>query len=579
MTKEEKIEAQKTERTECLDKILESDAPKKIIVAGAGTGKTFTFKKILELNPSDENIALTFIRLLTADMFSSFGDLAEVKTFHAYCKKVLHEKNGRVDIHPVLTNIIEEDAKYLERKLNGFDEKFQLLEEQSEEIEFYLKRGDYYEAVSFNDSVYRLYKLLQEDAENLPTFNQILIDEFQDFNPLEVAFINELEKKGNVLIVGDDDQAVYDGRGASSTHLIEKYNSDDYEKFELPFCIRCTEVIVEASKSFLEKAKENGNLTNRIEKKFECFIDSKDEDNIKYPKIITAYCTLGNTVAQYVKSVVKKIDGKEIAESWEEGKDYPTVLVVGQRQYLTRVYDELIDDYPQIKFKQKEDILSRQITAYDILLKEQNHNLGWRLLIDFYLDVDDIKRIIVESENGKNIVDCLDPNFVEEHKRAIEIIKQIKNGDEITKDLDDDLEKIIVTLKPDVMEYFQPKEDTEEQEFDKSKPSILLTSFVGCKGLSAGFTFIVGANNGSIPRDPRNISDVEISQFLVAMTRTRKQCHIVSNKWLVAPVDSQGQYIPQFGKTSFLKWLPKELITDLGEINAAGIKKLNETNN
>ena len=168
-TKEEIIATQKKERAECLDKILKSKASKKIIVSGAGTGKTFTFKELLKANGTGENIALTFIRMLTSDMFNSFGDLAEVKTFHAFCKKVLHEKNGRVDLYPFLTKIIEEDAKYMGKGLNDFDGKFQLLEEQSDEIKFYLIRGDFYESVSFNDSVYRLYKLLTEDDNALPT--------------------------------------------------------------------------------------------------------------------------------------------------------------------------------------------------------------------------------------------------------------------------------------------------------------------------------------------------------------------------------------------------------------------------
>ena len=209
MTIDEIIKIQKEERDKCLSAILSSTGKKKIIVAGAGTGKTFTFKQVLKANSDGENLAMTFIRMLVNDMDSTFGDLAEVKTFHAFCKKILHEQNGKVELIPFLTKIIEEDAKFLELWLNDFDQKFQMLDEQSSEVSFYLKRGDYYDAVSFNDSVYRLYKVLQSKPEIVPNFNNILIDEFQDFNPLEVSFINELEKKGNILIVGDDDQAVY----------------------------------------------------------------------------------------------------------------------------------------------------------------------------------------------------------------------------------------------------------------------------------------------------------------------------------------------------------------------------------
>ena len=568
MSKKEEI--QKKEREECLNNILKSKSTKRIIIAGAGTGKTFTFKKLLETYPSDNNIALTFIRMLTTDMYNSFGDLAEVKTFHAYCKKILHERNGKVDLYPFLSRIINADAKFLGLNLINFEQKFQMLEEDSEEIKFYLKRGDYYDAVSFDDSVYRLYMLQKKDASVLPQFNQILIDEFQDFNPLEVAFIDELEKKGSILIVGDDDQAVYDGRCASSTHLIKKYNSNKYNKFELPFCSRCTEVIVNASNAFLKKAKEVGYLKNRIEKRYECFNELKASDNVKYPKIIVGQCTLGQTVAKYVKSVISQIDQNEIDNSWREGNEYPTLLIVGPRQNLKIIYDKLINEYPQIKYKMNIDNPLSPVTGYEILIKDINNNLGWRLLLDFYMDNDDIKKIIKISDESKPMSKILSSEFLKDHKAVIEIIKLIQAGDELKKKSLIELEKVTKSFSSEIFEYFKPKKDEDVPEFDKTKPSILLTSFVGCKGLSAGFTIIIGANNGSIPKNPRNINNVEISQFLVALTRTRKECHIISNKWLIAPY-LNGKRIKASERSIFLEWIPSKFIKDLGEIRARDI--------
>src|SRR5262245_14736272 len=131
MTPQEIILTQKKERAKCLESIVQSAAPKKIILAGAGTGKTYTFKEILKANPEGNNVAMTFIRMLTEDMGLSFGDLAEVKTFHSYCKKILHEQNGKVELNPFLTKIIEEDSQVLGLGLNEFDAKFQLLDEGS----------------------------------------------------------------------------------------------------------------------------------------------------------------------------------------------------------------------------------------------------------------------------------------------------------------------------------------------------------------------------------------------------------------------------------------------------------------
>ena len=119
---------------------------------------------------------------------------------------------------------------------------------------------------------------------------------------------------------------------------------------------------------------------------------------------------------------------------------------------------------------------------------------------------------------------------------------------------------------------FSPKEDAEEAQIDKTKPTVLLTSFKGCKGLSAGHVLLVGVHNGSIPKDPSAIKDVEISQFIVALTRTRKQCHIVSNEWLVAPKDKKGQWVQRFQKSTLVSWIPAQLVEDEGSVKASSFK-------
>ena len=226
---------QSDKREHFLKLILDSQDTRKLIIAGPGTGKTYTFSQVLKHIEGRDNLALTFINKLVVDMDNAFGNQAEVKTFHAYCKKLLHEKNGRIVLVPYLTNVIQTDAVIFGLKLNDLDGAFQRLEEDSNEVAFYLERGDYYEAISFNDSVFRLYRAINDGALELPYFTQIVVDEFQDFNSLEVALINQLEKNGPILIVGDDDQAVYNLRNSSAEFLRSKYNSGDYTIFELPF--------------------------------------------------------------------------------------------------------------------------------------------------------------------------------------------------------------------------------------------------------------------------------------------------------------------------------------------------------
>lgn len=567
MNDKETILAQKEEWNRCVKAILSSKSSKKIILSGAGTGKTTIFKELLKTNSSGRSVVMTFINSLTNDMNSIFGDLAEVKTFHAYCKKVLHQQNGKVELFPCLSQIIDEDAGYLGLALNDFDRKFQMLDETSSEIAFYLKRGDYYDAVAFNDSVYRLYRELKKKSDIIPKYNQILIDEFQDFNPLEVAFINELEKKGNIVIAGDDDQSVYEGRCASPNYLREKYSSGQYEIFELPFCGRCPAVIVNAANALFNNAERNGNLEGRVRKRFECYIERKGPDSARFPKIHTARCTTGYVVAKYVGEVIRNIADEDIEASWKEGSEYSTVLITGPKQYLTIIQKELVNDYPQIIYKSSEQPILKVIDGYSALLRDGEANLGWRILVNFYFNRRDIKNIIRRSDKGDRLLDILNKGFIQQQEKAVEIIRSIRQEEDFDEA---ELKKYTGEYCDEIVEYYTPKEQKEKDTIDKTKPSILLSSFVGCKGLSAGHVIIVGANDNSIPKDPANIRDIEIAQFLVALTRTRKQCHIVSNKWLIAPV-LNGVYQRANNKTSFLNWITDELVEDHGDLSKGDI--------
>jgi superfamily I DNA/RNA helicase len=572
MTKEEIIVAQKKERERLLKSILESKAPRKIIVAGAGTGKTYTFGEILKLNPEGANIAMTFIRLLRNEMEGSLGDFAEVRTFHEFCKKILHERKGGFLLYPKLTDIIRKDSQYLDIECRDFDDKFQVLDESGNEIRFYLDRGDYYNTVSFNDSVYRMWRELKKDPEILSSFDQILIDEFQDFNPLEVAFIDELEKKGNILIVGDDDQAVYDSRFSTPHHLRKRFYSGHYETFELPFCSRCTVVIVNAINDLLKAAQTNGNLKDRVPKRYECFIELKDTENEKYPYITIGQITNIRTVIKFIRKKIEEILAEEIAESWVDGKEYPTILIVGSRQYLNPVFKSLKEDFQNITFKQSEKSEVNICDGYDFLSYNIKSNLGWRILINFLMNYDDIKRIIEKTVDGTPMIEILPKEFREQQEKIISIIAKFNKKDESNELLLADLGKLVEkNLFSEIIARFFPPEEVEIVP-DQTKPSILLTSYQGCKGMSAGFVFIVGANNGIMPKLFNNISDVEICQFIVALTRTRKKCYILSEDWMYAPKDDRGKWIPKHERSVFIDMIPRKYFEDLGHLKSQDIE-------
>ena len=60
------------DRKRHLENILASDASYKLIISGPGTGKTFTFGKILERDPG-KSLVITLIKNLADDMQRDLG--------------------------------------------------------------------------------------------------------------------------------------------------------------------------------------------------------------------------------------------------------------------------------------------------------------------------------------------------------------------------------------------------------------------------------------------------------------------------------------------------------------------------
>ena len=570
MNPEEIKARQREERERCIRAIVESTAKKKLIVAGAGTGKTFTFGRVIDHRKGGKHLAVTFIRKLVADMDVALKGNAEVKTFHAFCKKVLHQKHGALELVHFLPEIVQKDAVLLGLGEIDFPTKFRMLEDDSL-IKFYLERADYYGAVGFDDSVYRLLKEIQKAPEILPNFDQIVVDEFQDFNPLEVAFINELSKKGDILIVGDDDQAVYDDRSASPAHLRKLYVSSEFKRFDLPFCGRCPEVVVDATNSLIQAAIHEGHLRGRIAKRYECFLDDKEVDSRKYPKIVTANCTTGKNIAKYIHREIGCIDKDDLRESHSEGSEYPTVLIVGKGHYLREIEKHLRPLHKQIAYTPSSSIACGICDAYSNLIPNDKSNLGWRILMELFLDEGVRQRMIKASLDGKMLIDLLPEGFIERHLRLIELARAVRSKEVPFADVTDEMNQSIGEEFTQQVSSFLEKSDVVVSEIDKELPTICLTTFKGCKGLSAGHVFIVGVHNECMPKDNGHINDVEISQFIVTLTRTRKRCHILSNDWWAGPRNKKG-WIPAFERSELINWIPKALIEDRGKLRAADLK-------
>ena len=98
--------------------IVESTSDKKLVVAGPGTGKSYTFQAVLS-TCDGKGLALTFIRNLVVDLTKDLGELAHVFTFHGFCHHWTrkHEIDGLArgwHYYPPLPELLVEDLRLLD---------------------------------------------------------------------------------------------------------------------------------------------------------------------------------------------------------------------------------------------------------------------------------------------------------------------------------------------------------------------------------------------------------------------------------------------------------------------------------
>ena len=264
----------KTEEAElkaAIERVLGSPSRKKLVVAGPGTGKTTLFRHMLESAGGDarRRIVLTFINNLKDDLQEELSGLATVATLHSYCLGLLYRNaalraglSSDFQCCPGLRSLIGADWQHIEKcKAPRFVREMRNLDEENH-VPFYVARGDYYDAVDFDDTVYRVYERLASGTTALKVYDLVLIDEYQDFNRLEAAFIDLLAETSPIMIVGDDDQALYSQlRDSSWDYIRSLHRGGEYEKFELPYCMRCPKVVVDAVRDVITRAHRLKMLT------------------------------------------------------------------------------------------------------------------------------------------------------------------------------------------------------------------------------------------------------------------------------------------------------------------------------
>lgn len=545
-------------RAETSDRLVSSGASKKLVVAGPGTGKTHNFKRALEA--SGGGLAITFIRALARDLERDLGDLADVYTFHAYCKHLAHKLGGtaglstKFDYYPGLRLLIAADLTRLGHPgvtADDIDRALHHLDDSGGLISAALGLGDYYDAVGHTDVVARIQRHLADHLDDIPEHALIVVDEYQDFSHLEATLIETLSQVSPVLVAGDDDQALYGFKHASPRFIRELAERADVERFDLPYCSRCTEVIVDAVNNVAKEAQARGYLEGRVPRPYLCYLPEKLEESEANPSIIHARCSVETNKAQYVGRYVTEqigeISSADIEESDAGG--YPTVLVIGPGHFVKRAHALIVEQYPHAEYRASAEFRIELLHGYRRLARDARSRLGWRILLFADPSPDSEDAVLEVLRSGGELYDALETEYRNRHLAIAAVIEHLLDDEELSTQ-EVELLGTELGLTPEAALTRLSGDEAEETESaprPEGEPAIVCTTLLGAKGLSAGHVFIVGFSDGHFPADPANPTDDEICKLIVGLSRTRKRCHLVSTSFFGGKWTSHSEFLSWLG--------------------------------
>jgi DNA helicase II / ATP-dependent DNA helicase PcrA len=178
-------------------------------------------------------------------------------------------------------------------------------------------------SVDFSLLQQEAYTAIRAIAGNQNIFKHVIVDEYQDTNPIQERLFFELAKKSkNICVVGDDDQALYRFRGATVENLVEfenrcsKYLNVKPKRIDLDINYRSKKKIVDFYVDFIERTdwkKQNGDGSYRIEnKKITAFNKEKD------PAVICAGPKSAEEIYQETASFVQELKAKAKIQDYNQ---------------------------------------------------------------------------------------------------------------------------------------------------------------------------------------------------------------------------------------------------------------------
>lgn len=615
-----------------------------LIMAGAGSGKTSTMTHriaylIKEKGISPYNIlAVTFTNKASKEMRDRVEDLVGdgihmwILTFHSACLRILRKhseilgyksdfvvydptdqktvikgcvKARNIDdksfAPPYLLKIISDckekaitPKKFLEA--NGDNYKMKTVGELYADYEGVLRKNN---AMDFDDLIKNTVLLFERDEEVLreyqDRFKYIMVDEYQDTNFMQYRFIKLLaESHNNICVVGDDDQCIYQWRGADIKNIL------DFEKdfagakvIKLEQNYRSTSNILAAAHSVVERN------TERKAKKL--WTEKEDGEKLVYYRADSE-----KEEARYISQEIDRLHSKELrykdfailyrtnaqSRNFEESlssRDIPYRVLGGLRYYdrkeikdivaYMRLVQNVADDLSlkRIINEPKRGMGDKTVEKLETLAGVRNESMLESLEDDEIVEglpskaVESIREMVAtimgyhnEKENLK-VSDIYDGLLVKtgylnglEQQKTVEAESRIENLLEF-KSVIYDYEKEDPALSlSSFMERIALMAEIDNH--DAKEDAVVLMTMHSAKGLEFPVVFLPGMEDGLFPswRSIDSPSGIEEERRLcyVGMTRAKERLYLTSAE--MRTLYGKTDYTKE---SQFLKEIDKKLLS------------------
>jgi len=641
-----------------IEAVKATDGPL-LILAGAGSGKTRVITVriaylIAEKGVAPNNIlAVTFTNKASAEMRSRVEDLLKgqklpsaplISTFHSLCVRMLRQDIEKLEAGYTRSFTIydtDDSTKVIKACLKelGLDEKqlpprtvrnaissaknsgkdatdFASATEYTDEkraaiakaFQMYDARLNKGNALDFDDLLIKTVQLLRRSPETREKYNNrfryILVDEYQDTNPLQFALISFLtEKQQNICVVGDDAQSIYGFRQADIRNILEFENHFQNAKvILLEQNYRSTQTILDAAHAIIEnnvnqKKKKLWTANAGGERVFYYqaydadgearFVASKIEEfQRRAPNARVAILYRTNAQSRVFEEALRRsridyniVGGFSFYER-AEIKDVVAYLKVALNPFDDIALLRIINSPPRGLGKQSLDELQNQArkrsaslwmtiaTITDKTLRE-NVNLTPRAkesLRSFKRTIETLIEKVSQTENSEKPVSDVVIAAIEDTGYASML--RLEASDESEGRLEN-LEELVNAAA----DYDKEEEDglrdfidhaaltSDTDKYDRNAAVTLMTVH-SAKGLEFPIVFLVGLEDGIFPHsrsinDPKELEE-ERRLAYVAITRAEKMLYVThSMRRRVYGEEIAAE------PSQFLNELPIELIEDL----------------